>query len=89
MVTVFLWLLAVSELDQQPHVADHIEQIILDHAMRRITGRVVQKDVARMDETLRRRMKYLQHLPVCIQFEVVRFDFATPTTGGDEAVVVV
>ncbi|XP_035774174.1 RING finger protein 10-like [Anopheles albimanus] len=60
----------------------------LERAPRRITGRVVQKDACSMDETLRRRLKYLQHLPVCTQFEVVELDFGSPTAGGDEAAVV-
>uniref|UniRef100_A0A2M4BDY8 E3 ubiquitin-protein ligase RNF10 n=1 Tax=Anopheles marajoara TaxID=58244 RepID=A0A2M4BDY8_9DIPT len=61
----------------------------LERAPRRITGRVVQKDACSMDETLRRRLKYLQHLPVCTQFEVVELDFGSPTVaGGDEAVIV-
>ncbi|XP_058055485.1 E3 ubiquitin-protein ligase RNF10 [Anopheles bellator] len=47
----------------------------LDRGPRRVTGRVVQKDSCSMDENLRRRLKYLQHLPVCTQFEVVELDF--------------
>uniref|UniRef100_A0A2M3Z0R1 E3 ubiquitin-protein ligase RNF10 n=1 Tax=Anopheles braziliensis TaxID=58242 RepID=A0A2M3Z0R1_9DIPT len=61
----------------------------LERAPRRITGRVVQKDACSMDETLRRRLKYLQHLPVCTQFEVVELDFGSAPTaaadGGNEA----
>lgn len=49
----------------------------LDRSPRRVTGRVVQKDSCSMDENLRRRLKYLQHLPVCTQFEVVELDFDT------------
>uniref|UniRef100_T1E8F9 E3 ubiquitin-protein ligase RNF10 n=1 Tax=Anopheles aquasalis TaxID=42839 RepID=T1E8F9_ANOAQ len=60
----------------------------LERAPRRITGRVVQKDACSMDETLRRRLKYLQHLPVCTQFEVVELDFGLPTAGTDEAAIV-
>uniref|UniRef100_A0A182J6B4 E3 ubiquitin-protein ligase RNF10 n=1 Tax=Anopheles atroparvus TaxID=41427 RepID=A0A182J6B4_ANOAO len=47
----------------------------LDRSPRRVTGRVLQKDSCSMDENLRRRLKYLQHLPVCTQFEVVELDF--------------
>ncbi|XP_053672767.1 RING finger protein 10 [Anopheles nili] len=47
----------------------------LDCSPHRITGRVVQKDSCSMDENLRRRLKYLQHLPVCTQFDVVELDF--------------
>uniref|UniRef100_A0A182JSB5 E3 ubiquitin-protein ligase RNF10 n=1 Tax=Anopheles christyi TaxID=43041 RepID=A0A182JSB5_9DIPT len=47
----------------------------LDRSPHRITGRVVQKDSCSMDENLRRRLKYLEHLPVCTQFDVVELDF--------------
>uniref|UniRef100_A0A182MLF5 E3 ubiquitin-protein ligase RNF10 n=1 Tax=Anopheles culicifacies TaxID=139723 RepID=A0A182MLF5_9DIPT len=53
----------------------------LDRSPHRITGRVVQKDSCSMDENLRRRLKYLEHLPVCTQFDVVELDFG-PTAGG-------
>ncbi|XP_053665091.1 RING finger protein 10 [Anopheles marshallii] len=53
----------------------------LDHSPHRITGRVVQKDSCSMDENLRRRLKYLEHLPVCTQFDVVELDFG-PTAGS-------
>uniref|UniRef100_A0A182NTI4 E3 ubiquitin-protein ligase RNF10 n=1 Tax=Anopheles dirus TaxID=7168 RepID=A0A182NTI4_9DIPT len=53
----------------------------LDHGPRRITGRVVQKDSCSMDENLRRRLKYLEHLPVCTQFDVVELDFGAGTGG--------
>ncbi|ETN65851.1 RING finger protein 10 [Anopheles darlingi] len=60
----------------------------LERAPRRITGRVLQKDACSMDETLRRRLKYLQHLPVCTQFEVVELDFGSPTASHDEAAII-
>uniref|UniRef100_A0A182PCY6 E3 ubiquitin-protein ligase RNF10 n=1 Tax=Anopheles epiroticus TaxID=199890 RepID=A0A182PCY6_9DIPT len=53
----------------------------LDCSPHRITGRVVQKDSCSMDENLRRRLKYLEHLPVCTQFDVVELDFG-PSSGG-------
>uniref|UniRef100_A0A182UX02 E3 ubiquitin-protein ligase RNF10 n=1 Tax=Anopheles merus TaxID=30066 RepID=A0A182UX02_ANOME len=53
----------------------------LDRSPHRITGRVVQKDSCSMDENLRRRLKYLEHLPVCTQFDVVELDFG-PASGG-------
>uniref|UniRef100_A0A182T9U3 E3 ubiquitin-protein ligase RNF10 n=1 Tax=Anopheles maculatus TaxID=74869 RepID=A0A182T9U3_9DIPT len=55
----------------------------LDRSPPRITGRVVQKDSCSMDENLRRRLKYLEHLPVCTQFDVVELDFGTPADGRD------
>ncbi|XP_058125982.1 E3 ubiquitin-protein ligase RNF10 [Anopheles ziemanni] len=53
----------------------------LDRSPRRVTGRVVHKDSCSMDENLRRRLKYLQHLPVCTQFEVVELDFGAQSDG--------
>lgn len=53
----------------------------LDRSPHRITGRVVQKDSCSMDENLRRRLKYLEHLPVCTQFDVVELDFGPAGDG--------
>lgn len=47
----------------------------LDAAPKTITGRIVQKEVCSMSEDLRRRLKYLQHLPVSCHFEVVEIQF--------------
>uniref|UniRef100_A0A7G3AZK6 E3 ubiquitin-protein ligase RNF10 n=2 Tax=Lutzomyia longipalpis TaxID=7200 RepID=A0A7G3AZK6_LUTLO len=43
-----------------------------------LSGRIVQKDSFTMDETLRKRLKYLQHLPIACQFDVVEIVFDTP-----------
>lgn len=43
-----------------------------------LSGRIVQKDSFTMDETLRKRLKYLQHLPITCQFDVVEIVFDTP-----------
>uniref|UniRef100_A0A182QED5 E3 ubiquitin-protein ligase RNF10 n=1 Tax=Anopheles farauti TaxID=69004 RepID=A0A182QED5_9DIPT len=56
----------------------------LDRGPRRITGRVVQKDSCSMDDNLRRRLKYLEHLPVCTQFDVVELDFGAGGLVPDE-----
>lgn len=37
----------------------------------RISGRILQKDSCSMTDVLRKRLKYLQHLPVGSQFEIV------------------
>lgn len=42
----------------------------LDRAPHIIGGKIVQKEVCSMTEELRKRLKYLQHLPVTSQFEV-------------------
>lgn len=47
----------------------------LDKSPQRITGKIVHKDSSSMSEDLRKRLKYLQHLPICTQFEVVEIEF--------------
>lgn len=42
----------------------------LERAPRTICGRILQKEVCSMTEEYRKRLKYLQHLPVTCQFEV-------------------
>lgn len=43
----------------------------LDRSPNMIRGKIVQKESCSMTEVLRKRLKYLQHLPVTSQFEVV------------------
>lgn len=43
----------------------------LEKAPQKITGRILQKESLSMTDDLRRRLKYLQHLPVTCQFDVV------------------
>ncbi|XP_053693285.1 RING finger protein 10 isoform X2 [Sabethes cyaneus] len=47
----------------------------LDKSPLKITGRIVHKDSCSMSEDLRKRLRYLQHLPVCTSFEVVEIEF--------------
>jgi hypothetical protein len=47
----------------------------LDKSPQKITGRIVQIECCTMDEALRKRLKYLQHLPVSSVFEVVEIEF--------------
>lgn len=47
----------------------------LDKSPQMITGKIVHKDSSSMSEALRKRLKYLQHLPICTQFEVVEVEF--------------
>lgn len=47
----------------------------LDKSPQIITGKIVHKDSSSMSEALRKRLKYLQHLPICTQFEVVEIEF--------------
>lgn len=46
----------------------------LEHAPKSISGRILQKESCSMTEELRKRLKYLQHLPVTCQFDVVEID---------------
>lgn len=49
----------------------------LDRAPHVIGGKIVQKEVCSMTEELRKRLKYLQHLPVTSQFEVAELSFGS------------
>lgn len=51
----------------------------LEHAPKSITGRILQKESCSMTEELRKRLKYLQHLPVTCQFDVVEIELDCPT----------
>lgn len=46
----------------------------LDCAPRTVSGRILQKEVSSITEDFRKRMKYLQHLPVTCQFEVAEIN---------------
>lgn len=43
-----------------------------------ITGLIVEKECGSMTEELRKRLRYLQHLPITTQFEVVELQLKTP-----------
>lgn len=47
----------------------------LENSPNKITGRIVQIESCTMNEDLRKRLKYLQHLPVSSVFEVVEIEF--------------
>lgn len=55
----------------------------LDRSPNMIRGKVVQKESCSMTEVLRKRLKYLQHLPVTSQFEVVEIGL-DPTVVSEE-----
>lgn len=47
----------------------------LKHAPKTICGRILQKESFSMVEEFRKRLKYLNHLPVTCQFDVVEIEF--------------
>lgn len=47
----------------------------LEHSPQTIRGKIVQIECCSMNEDLRKRLKYLQHLPVSTVFEVVELEF--------------
>lgn len=49
----------------------------LDRAPHVIGGKIVQKEICSMTDELRKRLKYLQHLPVTSQFEVAELSFGS------------
>lgn len=55
----------------------------LDAAPRNITGRILQKEVCSMTDDQRKRLKYLQHLPVTCHFEVVEIKLDRSIVSAD------
>lgn len=43
----------------------------LEHCPKTITGRIIEKEGGSMTEEIRKRFRYLQHLPITCQFEMV------------------
>lgn len=50
----------------------------LEKSPRIITGKLVEKEVGSFTEDLRRRMRYLGHLPVTSTFEIVEINLQPP-----------
>lgn len=55
----------------------------LDKAPRTICGKILQKESCSMTEDLRKRLKYLQHLPVTSQFDVVEIALDIPIVSAE------
>lgn len=56
----------------------------LERAPKSIAGRILQKESCSMTGELRKRLKYLQHLPVTCQFEVVEIELKAPDMISDD-----
>ena len=50
----------------------------LEHCPSTLTGQIVEMESGSMTEELRRRLRYLQHLPVTCQFEVAELQLNPP-----------
>lgn len=55
----------------------------LEHCPHVIKGRVLEKEAGTMTEELRKRLRYLQHLPVTCQFEVAEIELRMPLISQD------
>lgn len=55
----------------------------LERSPQKIRGKIVQTECCSMNENLRKRLKYLQHLPVSSVFEVVEIEFEAETISQD------
>lgn len=51
----------------------------LEKSPRTLVGKIVEKEGGSMTEELRKRLRYLQHLPVTCQFEVAEIQLKPPT----------
>ncbi|KAJ8967110.1 hypothetical protein NQ314_003083 [Rhamnusium bicolor] len=50
----------------------------LEFGPKAITGKILEKEGGSMTEELRKRLRYLQHLPVTCQFEVAEIQLRQP-----------
>jgi len=50
----------------------------LEHCPPTLMGRIIEKESGSMTEELRRRLRYLQHLPITCQFEVAELQLKPP-----------
>jgi hypothetical protein len=48
-----------------------------------LTGRIIEKESGSMTEELRRRLRYLQHLPITCQFEVAEIHLKPPVVSKE------
>lgn len=55
----------------------------LDNCPRIISGKLIEKEVGSYTEDLRRRMRYLCHLPLTSVFEIAEIDLRPPTVSDD------
>lgn len=55
----------------------------LEYGPTTITGRIVQRECYSMTEELRKRLKYLRHLPITCQFEVVEIQLGDRVLSSD------
>lgn len=50
----------------------------LENSPHVITGKLLEKEAGSVTEDLRRRLKYLRHLPITCQFEVAEIELKPP-----------
>lgn len=55
----------------------------LEHCPLVITGKLLEREVGSFTEDLRRRLRYLCHLPLTCQFEVAEIELKPPIVSED------
>lgn len=50
----------------------------LEQCPQEISGRIVEKEAGSMTPQLRKRLRYLEHVPITCQFEVIELDLRPP-----------
>lgn len=55
----------------------------LQYCPKILTGKILEKEGGSMTEDLRRRLRYLQHLPLTCQFEVAEIYLKPPVVSKD------
>ncbi|XP_063972556.1 E3 ubiquitin-protein ligase RNF10 [Diachasmimorpha longicaudata] len=55
----------------------------LEHSPRTLTGKILEKEGGSFTEDLRKRMRYLCHLPLTCSFEIAEIELTTPLVSAD------
>ncbi|XP_015116656.1 RING finger protein 10 [Diachasma alloeum] len=55
----------------------------LEHSPRTLTGKILEKESGSFTEDLRKRMRYLCHLPLTCSFEIAEIELTTPLVSPD------
>lgn len=58
----------------------------LENCPSEISGKIIEKETGSMTPQLRKRLRYLQHVPITCQFEVIELELLPPTI-SEETVI--
>lgn len=80
--TLFLYITAIDGQQIYLHAVNvrmlELNYGSLEQSPHTVTGIIVEKESGSMTEDLRKRLRYLQHLPLTCQFEVAEIQLESP-----------